>query len=102
MSLSHTSPAGGDLVCWQAAAGQRAWSTSCAAAASRTGSVRNVGVMGLVCGSCVCLWAGWKSSHVPTLTMLLWYLQELLKKYYLGTTVSPVPLKVVLALEQLR
>ncbi|EPP29879.1 hypothetical protein CP8484711_2421, partial [Chlamydia psittaci 84-8471/1] len=32
----------------------------------------NVGVMGLVCGSCVCLWAGWKSSHVPTLTMFLW------------------------------
>ena len=57
---------------------------------------------GLVCGSCVCLWAGWKSSDVPTLAVFLWYLQELLKKYYLGTPVSPVPLKVVLALEQLR
>ena len=61
-----------------------------------------MGVMGPLCGSCVCLWAGWKSSDVPTLTMFLRYLQELLKKYYLGTPVSPVPLKVVLALEQLR
>ena len=89
-------------MCWQAAAGQWARSTNCAAAASCTASVRNVGVTGLVCGSCVCLWAGWKSSDVPTLTMFLRYLQELLKKYYLGTPVSPVPLKVVLALEQLR
>eukprot|EP00076_Gallus_gallus_P042283 XP_025007821.1 maestro heat-like repeat-containing protein family member 2B [Gallus gallus] len=32
---------------------------------------------------------------------LLEILTELLKKYYLGTPVSPVPLKVVLALEQL-
>ena len=39
---------------------------------------------------------------LPTLTMSLWYLQGLLRKYYLGTPVSPVPLKVVLALEQLR
>ena len=39
---------------------------------------------------------------LPALTVSLWDLQDLLKKYYLGTPVSPVPLKVVLALEQLR
>ena len=39
---------------------------------------------------------------LPTLTVSLWDLQDLLKKYCLGTPVSPVPLKVVLALEQLR
>ena len=38
----------------------------------------------------------------PTLTVSLWDLQDLLKKYYSGIPVSPVPLKVVLALEQLR
>ena len=37
-----------------------------------------------------------------TLTMSLWDLQDLLKKYYLGIPVSPVPFQVVLALEQLR
>ena len=39
---------------------------------------------------------------LPTLTVSLWDLQNLLKKYFLGNPVSPVPLKVVLALEQLR
>ena len=39
---------------------------------------------------------------LPTLTVSLWDLQDLLKRYYLGIPVSPVPLKVVLALEQLR
>ena len=39
---------------------------------------------------------------LPTLTVSLWDLQDLLKKYYSGIPVSPVPLKVVLALEQLR
>ncbi|XP_021238786.1 uncharacterized protein LOC110391289 [Numida meleagris] len=38
---------------------------------------------------------------LPTLTASLWDLQDLLKEYYLGTPVSPVPLHVVLALEQL-
>ncbi|POI31449.1 hypothetical protein CIB84_004800, partial [Bambusicola thoracicus] len=71
-------------------------------------------ILHCLCGKCVSDGAGvWQLCQpvglveelslcpLPTLTVSLWDLQDLLKKYSLGTPVSPVPLKVVLALEQL-
>ena len=60
--------------------------TSFGVAASCSASVGNVGVMGPVCGSCVCLRAGRKSSCVPLahLDSVSLGLAELAEEVFLG------------------